>query len=423
MPLKHLRAMMIGDLNLAGTDRPQLEGFMDSGNTAWMLMACALVLFMTPGLAFFYGGLVRNRNVLSTIMLSFMAMAVVSIVWVLWGYSLAFGDGNEFIGDFSVLGLEGLAGDDLLFATFQMMFAIITPALITGAIVERFKFTTYLIFLVLWVTLVYAPICHWVWAGNGWIFDMGALDFAGGTVVHINAGVAAIAAAQLVGKRRNPAPEPHNVPYVVLGAAILWFGWFGFNAGSGLAANEQAVSAFIVTNLAAATAALTWGVLSHIQTGRMSAIGVATGAVAGLVAITPASGFVGVMGALGIGFGAGILCYFAVLLRAKTNLDDALEVAAVHGMGGLWGALATGIFAVEAIGGTAGLIEGNGGIMGTQAIAVLATIGYSLVVTAIILKVLDLIPGLGLRAAENSEDQGLDLAMHGERGYVSDGAD
>ena len=311
---------------------------MDSGNTAWMLTACALVLFMTPGLAFFYGGLVRNRNVLSTIMYCFMAMAVVSIVWVLWGYSLAFGTGTALIGDFSALGLENLEGDALLFATFQMMFAIITPALITGAIVERFKFSTYLIFLVLWVSLVYAPICHWVWAEEGWIFGLGALDFAGGTVVHINAGVAAIAAAALLGKRRNPAPEPHNVPYVVLGAAILWFGWFGFNAGSGLAANGQAVSAFIVTNLAAATAALTWGLISHIQTGKMSAIGVATGAVAGLVAITPASGFVGVMGALGIGLGAGIFCYFAVLLRAKTKLDDALEVAAVHGVGGIWGA-------------------------------------------------------------------------------------
>ncbi len=406
---------------------------MDSGNTAWMLTACALVLFMTPGLAFFYGGLVRNRNVLSTIMYCFMAMAVVSIVWVLWGYSLAFGEGSELIGDFSVLGLKGLAGDDLLFATFQMMFAIITPALITGAIVERFKFSTYLIFLVMWVTLVYAPICHWVWADNGWILGLsngasdaeasGALDFAGGTVVHINAGVAAIAAAVLVGKRRNPAPEPHNVPYVVLGAAILWFGWFGFNAGSGLAANGQAVSAFIVTNLAAATAALTWGLISHIQTGKMSAIGVATGAVAGLVAITPASGFVGVMGALAIGFGAGIFCYLAVLLRGKTKLDDALEVAAVHGVGGLWGALATGIFAVAAIGGVEGLIEGNARVMLTQVTAVGATIGYSLVVTLIILKVLDLIPGLGLRAAESEEDQGLDLTMHGERGYVSDGAD
>ena len=400
---------------------------MDSGNTAWMLMASALVLFMTPGLAFFYGGLVRARNVISTIMYSFMAMAVVSVVWVLWGYSLAFGDGNKWIGDLSVIGLSGIDvqtdGDTLLFVVFQMMFAIITPALITGAIVERFKFTTYLIFLVLWITLVYAPIAHWVWAGNGWLFDMGALDFAGGTVVHINAGMAALAAAILVGKRRNPASEPHNVPYVVLGAAILWFGWFGFNAGSGLAANALAVNAFLVTNVAAAAAALTWGVLSQIQTGRMSAVGVASGAVAGLVAITPASGFVGVMGALAIGIGAGVFCYGAVLLRAKTNVDDALEVVAVHGVGGLWGALATGIFAVAAIGGTAGAIEGNVDQMRIQIIAVGATIGYSFVVTVIILKVLDVIPGLGLRVSETEEDQGLDLTSHGERAFISDGAD
>lgn len=400
---------------------------MDSGNTAWMLMASALVLFMTPGLAFFYGGLVRARNVISTIMYSFMAMAVVSVVWVLWGYSLAFGDGNKWIGDLSVIGLSGIDvqtdGDTLLFVVFQMMFAIITPALITGAIVERFKFTTYLIFLVLWITLVYAPIAHWVWAENGWLFDMGALDFAGGTVVHINAGMAALAAAILVGKRRNPASEPHNVPYVVLGAAILWFGWFGFNAGSGLAANALAVNAFLVTNVAAAAAALTWGVLSQIQTGRMSAVGVASGAVAGLVAITPASGFVGVMGALAIGIGAGVFCYGAVLLRAKTNVDDALEVVAVHGVGGLWGALATGIFAVAAIGGVAGAIEGNVDQMRIQLIAVGATIGYSFVVTVIILKVLDVIPGLGLRVSETEEDQGLDLTSHGERAFISDGAD
>ncbi|SVC53758.1 uncharacterized protein METZ01_LOCUS306612, partial [marine metagenome] len=376
------------------------------------------------GLAFFYGGLVRAKNVVSTIMYSFMAMAVVSVVWVLWGYSLAFGDGNKWIGDLSVIGLSGIDvntdGDTLLFVVFQMMFAIITPALITGAIVERFKFTTYLIFLVLWITLVYAPIAHWVWAGNGWLFEMGALDFAGGTVVHINAGMAALAAAMLVGKRRSPA-EPHNVPYVVLGAAILWFGWFGFNAGSGLAANGLAVNAFLVTNTAAAAAALTWGILSHIQTGRMSAVGVASGAVAGLVAITPASGFVGVMGALAIGIGAGVFCYGAVLLRAKTNVDDALEVVAVHGVGGLWGALATGIFAVAAIGGTAGLIEGNGEQMLTQLIAVGSTIGYSFVVTVIILKVLDVIPGLGLRVSEAEEDQGLDLSSHGERAFISDG--
>ena len=402
---------------------------MDSGNTAWILTASALVMLMTPGLAFFYGGLVRARNVVSTIMYSFMAVAVVSLVWVLWGYSLAFGEGNSFIGDFAFLGLHGIGIDDgegipdMLFVVFQMMFAVITPALITGAFVERFKFTTYLVFLVLWVTLVYSPVAHWVWAGNGWLFDAGTLDFAGGTVVHINAGVAAVAAAWLVGKRRNPGVEPHNVPYVLLGAGLLWFGWFGFNAGSGLAADGLAVNAFLVTNTAAATAALTWGLLSQFQRGRMSAVGVASGAVAGLVAITPASGFVGVMGAIGIGFGAGVLCYGAVLLRAKTGLDDALEVFAVHGVGGIWGALATGIFATAAVGGTAGAIDGNWSQLGTQAVAVGATMGYSFVVTFGILKVLDVIPGLGLRVSEREEDEGLDLSSHGERAFVTDGAD
>ncbi|HAL46729.1 MAG: ammonia channel protein [Chloroflexi bacterium] len=405
---------------------------MDSGHTAWMLTASALVLLMTPGLAFFYGGLVRARNVISTIMYSFISMAVVSIVWVLWGYSLAFGTGSEVIGDFSFVGLKDIAIDEvfpgtgiptLLFVIFQMMFAIITPALITGAFVERFKFTTYLLFLVIWVTIVYAPVAHWVW-GGGWLADVGdgALDFAGGTVVHINAGLAAVAAAILVGKRRSPGVEPHNVPYVVLGAGLLWFGWFGFNAGSGLAANAVDVNAFLVTNTAAATAALTWGLLSQIQSGRMSAVGVASGAVAGLVAITPASGYVGVMGGLAIGFGAGGLCYGAVYLRSKTGLDDALEVFAVHGVGGIWGAIATGIFAVAAIGGTAGWIEGNGGQMLTQIIAVVATGAYSFVATVIILKVLDLIPGLGLRVEANEEDEGLDLSAHGERAFVGDGA-
>ena len=406
---------------------------MDSGHIAWMLTASALVLLMTPGLAFFYGGLVRSRNVISTIMYSFISMAVVSIVWVLWGYSLAFGPGNDFIGDFSALGLSGIdineiyAGDSgiptLLFVIFQMMFAIITPALITGAFVERFKFTTYLVFLVIWVTIVYAPIAHWVW-GGGWLGDYrgGALDFAGGTVVHINAGLAAVAAAIMLGRRRDPGVEPHNVPYVVIGAALLWFGWFGFNAGSGLAANALDVNAFLVTNTAAATAALTWGLLSQIQTSRMSAVGVASGAVAGLVAITPASGYVGVLGALAIGFGAGVLCYGAVWLRTKTKIDDALEVFAVHGVGGIWGAMATGIFAVAAIGGTAGAIEGNGGQIFTQFVAVVATGGYSFIVTVIILKVLDLIPGMGLRVEESEEDQGLDLSEHGERAFVGDGA-
>ena len=402
---------------------------MDSGNIAWMLTASALVMLMTPGLAFFYGGLVRAKNVISTIMYSFIAVAVVSIVWVLWGYTLAFGDGGRFIGDFEFLGLSGIDINDgegipdLLFVIFQMMFAIITPALITGAFVERFKFTTYLIFLVLWITFVYAPIAHWVWAPNGWLFKEGALDFAGGTVVHINAGLAAVAAAFLVGRRRNPGLQPHNAPYVVLGAALLWFGWFGFNAGSGLAANGQAVNAFLVTNTAAATAALTWGLLSQFQTGRMSAVGVATGAVAGLVAITPASGYVGVMGALAIGLGAGVLCYLAVLLRNKTQLDDALDVFAVHGVGGIWGALATGIFAVATIGGTDGAINGNGEQMVTQLVAVGATVGYSLFVSLGILKILDLIPGLGLRISEREEDEGLDLVAHGERAYIRDGAD
>ena len=402
---------------------------MDTGSTAWILVASALVMLMTPGLAFFYGGLVRAKNVVSTIMYSFISVAVVSIVWVLWGYSLAFGDGNEFIGDLSLVGLSGIDINDgetipdLLFVVFQMMFAVITPALITGAFVERFKFTTYLIFLVLWVTLVYAPICHWVWAGNGWIFDLGALDFAGGTVVHINAGIAAVAAAMLVGRRRNPGLEPHNAPYVVLGAALLWFGWFGFNAGSGLGADGLAANAFLVTNTAAAAAALTWGLLSQFQTGRMGAVGVATGAVAGLVAITPAAGFVGVMGALGIGVGAGVICYFAVVLRNKTMLDDALDVFAVHGVGGMWGAIATGIFAIAAVGGTNGLLNGNAEQLGTQVIAVVATLVYSLVVSLIILKVLDVIPGLGLRISERDEDEGLDIVAHGERAYVRDGAD
>ena len=395
---------------------------MDSGNVAWMLTASALVLLMTPGLAFFYGGLTRAKNVINTIMYSFISMCVVSIVWVLWGYSLAFGTGNALIGDFSRIGLSG-GSNELIMIIFQMMFAIITPALITGAFVEIFKFTTYLIFLVLWITLVYAPICHWVWADNGWLLGMNALDFAGGTVVHINAGIAAIAAALLVGKRRNPGAGAHNVPLVILGASLLWFGWFGFNAGSGLAADGRALNAFLVTNTAAAAAALTWGIISQIRIKKMSAVGVATGAVAGLVAITPASGFVNVLGAVVIGLGAGLICFFAVELIHKTSLDDALDVFAVHGVGGIWGAIATGIFAIESIGGTAGLIEGNPGVMGPQIIAVVVTIAYSLIVTLIILKVLDIIPGLGLRVTEQEENEGLDISSHGERSYIQDGAD
>ena len=407
---------------------------MDSGHTAWMLTASALVFFMTPGLAFFYGGLVRAKSLVNTIMLSFITIGVVTIVWTLWGYSLASGNGDlisGFIGDFSLLGLEGVntfasEGEDispLYDVLFQMMFAIITPALITGAFVERFKFSTYLIFTVIWITVVYAPVAHWVW-GGGWIGadGAGALDFAGGTVIHINAGAAAVAAAILVGKRRNPGLQPNNVPYVVLGASILWFGWFGFNGGSALASDSYAVNAMLVTQIAAATAATAWGIVSLITRGKISAVGVATGAVAGLVAITPAAGAVNALGALAIGLGAGIICYFAVELIHKTNLDDALDVFAVHGVGGLWGCIATGIFAVESIAGVKGLFQGSGEQVWIQIYTAAGTLAYSFIVSFVILFVLDKIPGLGLRVSEESEGQGLDLAEHGEQGFVNDGA-
>lgn len=414
---------------------------MGDGNIAWMIVASALVLFMTPGLAFFYGGLVRAKNVISTMMYSFISIALISVVWVVWGYSLAFGSGGSLIGNFDYLFLDGVVTDpstaaaDLVFVVFQMMFAIITPALITGAFVERFKFSTYMLFIVLWVTLVYAPICHWVWASDGWLFERGALDFAGGTVVHLNAGVAALVAAFLVGKRRNGADGgivAHNVPYVLLGASILWFGWFGFNAGSGLAANFQAVNAFLVTNTAAATAALTWVVIGVIHTKKFSAVGAATGAVAGLVAITPAAGFVNVVGALAIGVTVSMVCYSVAILMEKSPIDDALVVFGVHGVGGAWGALMTGVFATVAVGGAAGWIEvgfvqgvwdEGPGVMIEQLIAVLATLAYSGIATFIILKVLDVIPGLGLQEAEDIEATGLDANVHGERGYIADGAD
>jgi Amt family ammonium transporter len=407
---------------------------MDSGHTAWMLMASALVFFMTPGLAFFYGGLVRAKSLVNTMMLSFITIGVVTIVWTLWGYSLAYGTGElipGFVADFSLLGLNGVnmfsaEGDaisPLYDVLFQMMFAIITPALITGAFAERFKFSTYLIFTVIWITVVYAPIAHWVW-GGGWIGadGAGALDFAGGTVIHINAGAAAVAAAILVGKRRNPGLQPNNVPYVLLGASILWFGWFGFNGGSALAADDYAINAMLVTQIAAGTAATVWGIIGMITTGKISGVGVATGAVAGLVAITPAAGAVNPLGALAIGLGAGVLCYYAVELMHKTKMDDALDVFAVHGIGGIWGCIATGIFAVESIAGVKGLIEGNATQVWIQIYTAFGTLAYSFIVSFVILYLLDKIPGLGLRVSENEEDQGLDLATHGEQANVNDGA-
>ncbi len=414
----------------------------DSGSLAWMLIASALVLLMTPGLAFFYGGLVRAKNVVSTMMYSFAAMALMPVVWVLWGYSVAFGgDVGGFFGnpiDFFLLnGINMTSTDpsaDVMFVIFQGMFAIITPALITGAFVERFKFSTYLIFITLWVTIVYAPVCHWVW-GGGWVSELsrgaeeygtGALDFAGGTVVHLNAGAAALVAAWLVGKRRGGAAGSivaHNVPYVILGASILWFGWFGFNAGSQLAADGIAVNAFLTTNTSAAMAAITWMVIGGIHTGKISAVGAATGAVAGLVAITPACGFVDVGGALMIGSSASLVCYMSALLMEKSRVDDALVVFGVHGVGGAWGALMTGVFASEIIGGVPGVIEGNPALIVTQIIPIFATFAYSGVVTFIILKVLDVIPGLGLQEDEKSEFQGMDISVHAERGYIADGAD
>ena len=400
----------------------------EAGHVAWMLTASALVLLMTPGLAFFYGGLVRGKNVVSTMMYSYVSMAVVSVIWVLWGYSLAFGAGGDFIGNLDFIGFKDVSASaedggisPMLFAIFQMMFAIITPALITGAFVERFKFTTYLVFLVAWVTLVYVPITHWVWASDGWIAGLGALDFAGGIVVHASAGIAAIVVARMIGARRNieRGVEPHNVPYVLLGTGLLWFGWFGFNAGSGLLADSTAVSAFLVTNTSAAVAGLVWMVLDYQSTGRVSAVGFATGVIAGLASITPAAGFVGPMGAFAIGIIGSIAAYTTVKLMAKTSIDDALEVFAVHGVGGLWGTIATGIFAT----GGAGLIDGESDLLWANFRAAVAVVIYSGIASFIILKILDVIPGLGLRPSEEDEDRGLDIALHGERGYVADGAD
>jgi Amt family ammonium transporter len=402
----------------------------DSGDTAWVLISSALVMLMTPGLAFFYGGLVRNKNVLATIMHSFIVIGLISVLWVIAGYSLAFGpDRGHFLGGLDWFGLRGVGQEPSdtyattiphqAFMIFQMMFAVITPALITGAFAERARFSTFLIFMAVWSLAVYAPIAHWVWAPGGWLSERGALDFAGGTVVHVNAGAAALAAALLYGRRlghgREPM-EPHDITMVVLGAALLWFGWFGFNAGSAVASNGLAANAFVVTHVASAAAAVTWMILSWVFLGKPSVVGAAAGAVAGLVAITPASGFVDTMPAVAIGVGAGAFCYVAVRLRARLGLDDSLDVVGVHGVGGSWGAIATGIFAVAAVGGVEGAIDGNVGQLGTQFMAVGATMGYSFAVTLFVLKVLDLT--LGLRVSEEEEILGLDIAQHGERAYV-----
>lgn len=402
----------------------------DTGDTAWLLVCAALVMFMTPGLALFYGGLVRTRNVLGTIMHSFVALGVVTVLWVLIGYTLAFGsDRGLLIGGLEFAGLAGVGMDPseaaptvphLAFMVFQMMFAIITPALIAGAFAERIKFSGYVLFIALWAILVYSPVAHWVW-GGGWLGPngVGALDFAGGTVVHINAGIAALAAAIYVGKRKGFGKEafvPHNVPMVVTGAAILWFGWFGFNAGSALGANGLAAQAFVTTHVATAAAMLGWLIPEWRKHGKPTTVGAATGAVGGLVAITPAAGFVAPWAAILIGLSAGFACEWAVSLKTRLGYDDSLDVVGVHLVGGLVGALLVGVFAQASVGGTDGLLFGNAAQFGRQVIAVTATLAWSFGLTFGILKVVDLTTGV--RITDEEEMVGLDLSQHAEAGYT-----
>ena len=421
----------------------------DAGDTAWMIVAAAFVLMMTiPGLAFFYGGLVRQKNVLNIMMQSIILTAVITVQWVIFGYSLAFSSSTgplaPFIGGFDWAFLKGIGVSDLspyfishsqptadggtigtiphmIFILFQGMFAIITPALIIGAFAERIKFGGFLLFSVLWATFVYDPVAHWVWSGDGWLFKLGALDFAGGTVVHVNAGVAALVMAIMIGKRKNykgHAIPPHNIPFVVLGTALLWVGWIGFNAGSGLAADGLAASAFLATHLATATSAATWALLDYIFNKKPTVVGIATGAVAGLVAITPAAGFVGVTGALLIGLIVAVLCFIMVgYVKGKLGYDDTLDAFGVHGVGGIWGAVATGLFATPAIQSYSGLFYGNAGQLVTQLIATGVTIVYSGVLTFVLFKIVDKL--VGIKATPKEESVGLDLTQHKEVAYTA----
>ena len=405
---------------------------MNPGDTAWVLMSSALVMLMTPGLAFFYGGMVRRKNILSILMQCFIILCVMSLQWVLFGYSLAFSPGSSFIGGLQWAGLNGVGQEPfveyaatiphLAFMIFQAMFAIITPALIIGAFAERMKFSAFVVFTLLWATLVYDPVCHWVWGVGGWIRNLGALDFAGGTVVHINAGIAALVTALVIGRRKcldRNVPSPHNLPFVVLGTALLWFGWFGFNAGSALAANGLAANAFVVTNTAAAAAGLSWALIEWIRVGKPTMFGVASGAVAGLVAITPAAGFVSVISAVVIGLLVSVFCYIAAaIIKPKMGYDDALDAFGVHCVGGIWGALATGLFASKAVNaaGADGFFFGGSGLFLKQLIAVGATLAYAVIVTFILYKIIDAV--LGIRIEERDEEMGLDLSQHHERAYT-----
>lgn len=410
---------------------PTVASKIDSGDTAWILVSTALVMLMTPGLALFYGGMVRGKNVLGTIMQNFFAIAIVSLQWILIGYSLAFGpDVHGIIGNLDWIGLRGVGVDPnpnyaptiphIAFMMYQAMFAVITPALITGAFAERMKFSSYFVFTLLWSTLVYDPVAHWVWGAGGWLKEMGTLDFAGGIVVHLISGISALAAALMIGKRKGYLQEamyPHNLPMTVLGAGLLWFGWFGFNAGSALSAGTLSAMAFVATHTSAVAATVMWVIIEWLHRGKPTMFGAATGSVAGLATITPASGFVGPMSALIIGLAAGSVCYLALNLKTKFGYDDSLDAFGVHGIGGMAGTLAVGLFAQTVINpsGNNGLFFGNHQLLISQMIAISVTAIYSFVVTAIILKALD--KTIGLRVDEESEVSGLDVSQHGESGY------
>ncbi len=408
---------------------------MNASDNAWVLASSALVLLMTPGLALFYGGMTRSKNVLSTMMHSFFLIGLASIVWLFWTYSLSFGPDafGGFIGGLQHFALNGVGSavregttiPHTTFMIFQCMFAVITPALISGAFAERMKFSTFVVFMLVWMTVVYAPVCHWVWGPGGWLQpggvfgkDVGALDFAGGTVVHINSAAAALACALMLGKRKGygtvPMP-PHNLTLTLLGAGLLWFGWFGFNAGSALKADGAASMAFVVTHMATCAAALSWVFAEWVLKGKPTTLGFASGAVAGLVAITPASGFVGPVSSVILGAVAGVVCYMGCLVKSRLGYDDALDVVGVHGVGGTWGAIATGLFAAKEIGGTNGVFFGNAAQLMPQVVAVLATIAYSFIVSIIILAVIK--ASMCLRVTDEEESMGMDTTVHGEAAY------
>ena len=432
------RRRLIGALSVAALLAVPASGFaqdaaapppINQADTAWMLVATALVLLMTPALAFFYGGLVRSKNALNTMMMSFVALGFVGILWAAGGYSLAFAPGNAWIGDISRFALRGVTLDPqgtiphVLFMAFQGTFAIITAALISGAIVERMRFSAYVLFISLWAIAVYSPIAHWVW-GGGWLSKLGALDFAGGTVVHVNAGAAALVAALVVGKRQGyPTASvlPHNVPFTLLGAGLLWFGWFGFNAGSAVAANGIAALAFVTTMLAPAATLVVWTVLDISRSRKPTAVGAATAIVVGLVAVTPAAGYISPMSAIALGAIAAIPSYCMLIWRAKSSLDDSLDVVAAHGVGGTVGALLTGVFADKSLNGVAdGLLFGNPGQLAIQAVAVGAAMLYSGAMTFVLLKLVSI--AVPLRAEATDESTGLDLSLHGEEAYLHEGS-